>query len=85
MYVKIISSNLAFRKKSQEPGPYKTSPFMKRNISLIVLACEIAMIVVLHTVKLYQADRKGVDSGNSVSKTIHSIPAGSHFLLLGLK
>jgi hypothetical protein len=56
---------------------------MKRNISLIVLACEIVMIVVLHTVKIYQADRKGAEL--SVSKTVHSIPVGNQYLLLGLK
>jgi len=57
---------------------------MKRNISLIVLACEIAMIVVLHTVRIYQTDHKGGELNNTVSKT-GSIPAGKPFLLLGLK
>ncbi len=58
---------------------------MKRNLSLIVLACEIAMIVVLHTVKIYQSDRKGTELNNSVSGTVHSIPVGRQYLLLGLK
>jgi hypothetical protein len=57
---------------------------MKRNISLIVLACEIAMIIVLHTVKIYQADRKE-NLTISVSKAVNSTPAGRPYLLLGLK
>jgi len=64
--------------------PLKTL-FMKKNISLIVLTCEIAMIVVLHTVRLYQANHKGEELNISASRTIHSIPAGGSFLLLGLK
>jgi len=59
---------------------------MKRNTSLIVLACEIAMIVILHSVKLYQAEHKSVEiNSNTVSKNAHSNPAKGSFLLLGLK
>jgi len=58
---------------------------MKRNISLIVLTCEIAMIVILHTVKIYQAGHKDTDLNNTVSKAVHSIPVGKQYLLLGLK
>jgi len=56
---------------------------MKRNTSLLVLACEIVMIVVLHTVRIYQAEQKEIK--NTVSKTTHSIPVKGSFLFLGLK
>jgi hypothetical protein len=58
---------------------------MKRNGSLIVLACEILMIVVLHTVRIYQSEHKNEGLNNTVSKSVHSIPAKGSFLLLGLK
>jgi hypothetical protein len=59
---------------------------MKRNTSLIVLACEIAMIVILHSVRIYQAEHKSVErNNNTVSKNAHSNPAKGAFLVLGLK
>lgn len=58
---------------------------MKRNTSLLVLACEILMIVVLHTVKIYQADHKSRGLNDAVSKNARSIPVKGAFLLLGLK
>jgi len=58
---------------------------MKRNYSLLVLACEIIMIVVLHTVRIYQSEHKNEGLNNTVSKTVNSIPAKGSFLMLGLK
>ena len=58
---------------------------MKRNTSLLVLACEIVLIVVLHTVRIYQADHKSEGLNNTVSKNARSIPVKGAFLLLGLK
>jgi hypothetical protein len=43
------------------------------------------MIVILHSVRLYQSEHKNVEINNTVSKNAHSHPAKGVFLLLGLK
>jgi len=61
-------------------------PCMKRNISLIVLACEITAIVVLHAVKMSQAgQQKSLEINNTISKTSTNVPAVKQYSLVVLK
>jgi hypothetical protein len=61
-------------------------PCMKRNISLIVLACEIMAIVVLHALKMSQAGpQKSLEISNSVSKSSSNGPVVRQYSLVVLK
>ncbi|MFT3936054.1 MAG: hypothetical protein QM726_20655 [Chitinophagaceae bacterium] len=47
---------------------------MKRNISLVVLVCEIAIIIVLHAVKAYQPQAQKQDLNTNISKAKGEMP-----------
>ena len=56
---------------------------MKRNISLFVLAFEIAAIVVLHAVKMSQSHTPDLNLTITKSKT--SVPVAKSYPLLSIK
>jgi hypothetical protein len=58
---------------------------MKRNLSLLILACEIAAIIILHAVKMNQ--QENLETGNSISKATNPITAtpAKHYPLLSIK
>jgi hypothetical protein len=58
---------------------------MKRNFSLIVLAFEIAAIVVLHAVKMNQVQQPQDLSSANVSKAKISTPVIRNYPLLSIK
>ncbi len=59
---------------------------MKRNISLIVLTCEILAIVVLHAVKINQTvPQKSSEINNTISKANSNVPAAKQYSLVILK
>jgi len=60
---------------------------MKRNINIFILTFEIAAIIILHTVKLGQAQRQQENaSSQGISKTKHSAPElKQHYQLLSIK
>jgi hypothetical protein len=58
---------------------------MKRNISLFVLAFEIAAIVVLHAVKMSQPQAQGHNLNTNITKSNTPVPVVKHYQLLSLK
>jgi hypothetical protein len=59
---------------------------MKRNINIFILTFEIAAIIILHTVKLGQAQREQENaSSQGISKTKHSAPDLKPYQLLSIK
>jgi len=59
---------------------------MKRNISLFVLAFEIAAIVVLHAVKMSQSQTQGHNlNTNNITKSNTPVPVVKRYQLLSLK
>lgn len=57
--------------------------FMKRNINLVILGCEIAAIVILHAFKMNQ--QVNAEPNNSITKTTTIIPQVKHYPLLSIK
>jgi hypothetical protein len=58
---------------------------MKRNISLLVLTCEIAVIVVLHALKMSQVTHNAVELNGSISKSTTIVPLVKPYQLVSLK
>jgi hypothetical protein len=58
---------------------------MKRNVSLLVLACEILAIVVLHAVKINHVSTKTEDQNKSISKVTTLDQQVRPFQLVSLK
>jgi hypothetical protein len=61
------------------------SSCMKRHVSLIVLTCEIVAIIVLHAVKMSQAQQHTQDVGITIAKAKISAPVVKHYPLLSIK
>jgi hypothetical protein len=59
---------------------------MKRNINLIVLACEIAVIVVLHTVKIKSEEKSTPDKADYAKESsVKPASVHSNYTLVSLK
>lgn len=58
---------------------------MKRNVSLVVLTCEIAAIIILHAVKMSQAQQHTQDVNITIAKAKISSPVVKHYPLLSIK
>jgi hypothetical protein len=58
---------------------------MKRNISVFVLAFEIAAIVVLHAVKMSQSQAPGHDLNTNITRSKTAVPVVKHYPLLSIK
>ncbi|MFM2362432.1 MAG: hypothetical protein RLZZ316_1334 [Bacteroidota bacterium] len=59
---------------------------MKRNISLIVLASEIAIIVVLHTVKIKSEEKPTVEKADYAKEiSVKATSETPHYTLVSLK
>jgi hypothetical protein len=57
---------------------------MKRNVSLVILACEIAAIVILHAVKMNQQQNQDINTSiSNAANLIHS--QVKHSPLLSIK
>ena len=56
---------------------------MKRNISLFVLTFEIAAIIVLHAVKMYQSQPH--DLNTNITRSKIAVPVVKHYPLLSIK
>ena len=57
--------------------------FMKRNINLLILGCEIAAIVILHAFKMNQ--QVNAEPNNSITKTTTITQQVKHYPLLSIK
>jgi hypothetical protein len=58
---------------------------MKRNINIFILTFEIVAIVILHTVKLGQAQHQESTSTQGLSKTKNPAPEVKRYQLLSIK